>query len=120
VRGALSIMLLAACGAKPARPPLVEPPCPYDGEAYLSILTPRLPPGCPSGVYLLDGKEMGRYPVRCARMPAGEHQLTIRSAGDCAGMNTCKVRFEVGRELRWDLRDGCPSLDDQNQSSSSP
>jgi len=107
------VLALAACGAQSApevprntTPPstAASAPCPRDGTARLTIVTGPLPTGCEGGRYLIDGREMGSYPMSCAKVPAGLHTVGIQSANDCAGYMKCKLDLVADGETVFDLR----------------
>ena len=54
------------------------------------------PQGCEGGVFFIDGKMEGHYPVSDFPVKPGSHTITINSVGDCAGHGDLRLEINKG------------------------
>ncbi len=54
------------------------------------------PEGCEGGVFYIDGKMQGHYPIKDFPVKAGSRTITINSQSDCAGYGDLRLEIEAG------------------------
>ncbi|MFH1437275.1 MAG: hypothetical protein ABIJ56_16325 [Pseudomonadota bacterium] len=87
---AVIVLLVSGCRPTPSG----------DRAGTISIKheTGESPGGCEGGVFYIDGRMEGRYPVSDFPVKPASHTITINSVGDCAGHGDLRLEIKKGEK----------------------